>query len=73
MPSLAPDLDALAVHDVVDAIIVFEGIHAADVVVVIVLIAPDEPASLVLFAGNGLEGNGKRYVLVFGVLCDTRC
>ena len=56
---------ALAAHDVQGAAlardrlvkhdIVFQRIGAADVVVVLVLHAPDDPARLVFLAGEGLE------------------
>src|SRR5262249_9044569 len=56
-PFFASQLRAFAGHDFVDAVVVFQGVHPSNVVVVVVLIAPDETAALVAVAGDRLEGN----------------
>ena len=52
-------LSAFAARDLVDAVIILQRIHSGKVVVVVVLVAPDEAAPLVDLAGDGLEGHGK--------------
>ena len=53
---------ALAADDFVNAEIVFQRIDAADVVVLLVLVAPDYAAPLILFAHHGPEFNLDRNI-----------
>jgi len=53
----------------VDSEVIFERVHAGDVVVVGILVAPDDAAALVLLALVRLEAHGRFHVLVeLGVL-----
>src|SRR5205085_12417094 len=46
-------------------------VHPTNVVVIVVLVAPNEAAALVAITSDGLEGNGQFDVLVVRVLRDT--
>src|SRR6266852_4284544 len=64
-------LDTFAGHNLVEAVVVLQRVHAADVVVVVVLEAPDKTASLIRVTGNRLESHTKLHVRVPAVVHDT--
>src|SRR5581483_10655887 len=68
---LGAQLGALAGHDLVDAEVVFERVHSGDVVVVVVLVAPDQTAALVVQALHRLEGHTRLNVLEAGLAGDA--
>jgi hypothetical protein len=68
---LAANLAAFPGHNMVNPIIVLQGIHAADVVVVVVLVAPNEASALIAFARDRFERNAQFDILVVGVLGHT--
>ena len=52
----AGELNAFAVHDFVKAEVVLQWIHADNVIVIGILVAPYGTAPLIFLAVNGLEG-----------------
>src|SRR5262249_14166360 len=64
-------LAALAGDDLVDAEVVLQRVHAGDVVVVGVLVAPHQAAALVLLALHRLERHRRLDVLEAGFVRDT--
>src|SRR5260370_22560669 len=65
-------LHALVVHNLVEPIVVFQRVHARDVVVVRVLGAPDDSAALVFLALDRLEMNTDFPVLEAAVLRNAQ-
>ena len=71
-PLLSCKLRSFPGNDVIEAVIVFEGVHAGHIVIVGVLIAPDEPAALIAFAFDGFERHAQVHIGVSVVLPDAQ-
>ena len=61
-------LDPLSGDDLVDPVVVFQRVHAGDVVVVGVLVSPHRPAALIELARHRFEGDGQVDVGEAGIL-----
>ena len=61
-------LDALPLDHFVEAIVVFERIHAGDIIVVGILEAPDDAAALIDFPLDSFEPNADLDVLDLAAL-----
>src|SRR5262245_60884763 len=68
---LGNELRPFPVDDVVEAIVVFQRVEAGDVIVVWVLVAPDEAAALILVSFHRLEVHAQLDILVVAVPHDA--
>src|SRR5262249_51231465 len=62
-PFLGRKLESLPGDDLVETVVVLQRIEASDVVIVGVLVTPDDAAALVLLARAGLERHGHFHIL----------
>jgi hypothetical protein len=65
---LGAELHSLARDNFVNPEVVFQRIHSCNVVVVCVLITPDETATLVIAAPDHLESHAYVYILETGIV-----
>jgi hypothetical protein len=69
---LSSELNAFAGDNLVHAEIVFKRIHPGDVVIVCILVAPDESASLIVLAPKSFERSLEPQILVARFLGDAK-